>query len=380
MTVVTEKKRFVLNTHVNNMGSQVCIFDLAARLKSLGHVAVHGDWDHYDQYDVAVFMGVEADIEKARGQNPDLKIVIADPKQSSQTYIDAARAGDLLLVSSVEQRDAFYRLNNNVLVFPMFPEMEERLVKHVENDEIIIGYHGNKVHLEGMGQHVSPAIEAFARNYRCRLVLIYNIDKLGRVTKGIPDEKLVATEHVQWHPNVYEEVLRRVDIGIVPNLLPVRDMQKMLRRAEVPGLNVNYEPFDFFTRYKASANAGRISVFGKFGIPVVSDFTPSTCQLIEDGVEGVLAGTPHGWYRGLMELAQSAEKRTDMGRALARKVELVREKALEGFLDALDCSAPSLPVEISCVPSAESELKQYRSPPQPSIASRVLRLIERRFI
>jgi len=362
------------------MGSQVCIFDLAENLSKVGYEAVLNDWDNYAQYDVAVFMGIEPEIEKARQQNPNIKIVIGDPKQSSQTYIDTARAGDLLLVSSIEQREAFQRLNSNILIFPMFPIMPEQLKKHSTKDEIVIGYHGNKVHLEAMGHHVAPALEAIAKDVKIKLVLVYNLDKLGECKKGLPNPDIVKTQHIQWHENIYDEVMPNIDVGIVPNLLPVRDFQKTLISSEEPGLNVNYEPFDFMTRYKASSNPGRVAVFGKYGIPVVTDFTPSACQMITDGADSYLAGTPHGWYWALKQLIQSAGKRQKMGHALAANVQEMQNSSFNEFIRALDHLSTDAPIALKGVSQPEEDLEYYKAPPQPSLLDRALRRAKSTFM
>src|SRR4249919_720379 len=118
--------RFVLNTRSDTAGAVASIFALAQRLRKAGFDATVGDWTRYEQYDVAIFMGYDHELGKARAQNPAIKIGLADPKQSRQEWIDAARAADFLLVSSVEQREAFLRLNRASFVLLMFPLVEPR--------------------------------------------------------------------------------------------------------------------------------------------------------------------------------------------------------------------------------------------------------------
>ncbi|MTI11400.1 glycosyltransferase [Curvivirga aplysinae] len=364
--------KFILNTHVDNMGSQVCIYDLAHNLKNQGFDVILNDWENYHGRDVAIFMGIEPDTLKARQQNPNIKVVICDPKQSSQGYIDTAREADLLLVSSIEQRDAFLRLNRNILVYPMFPIMPSQLKQHKNSNQIIIGYHGNKVHLEAMGHHVSSALEALADKHDFRLQLIYNIEKLGQVVKGIPDNSKIEIEHIQWSPDAYSKHFPQIDIGIVPNLLPINNYQKTLTFSEVPGLNVNYEPFDFLSRYKASTNPGRIAVFGKYGIPVVTDFTPSACQMVEDGKNSFLAGSTYSWYDSLEKLILSPELRNTLGHRLNETVDQMQSEALDDFLANLKIDKKDI-VSIKGQSSAEDDLALYKPPPSPSIFSRILK-------
>lgn len=369
--------RFVLNTRTDNTGVRVCVHDLAERLRARGFHAVVGDWDGYASYDVAVFMGVDAEIKAARAANPTIKLVIGDPKQSSARYVETAQAGDLLLVSSVEQREAFQRLNANALVYPMFPDLGLSPRAHRETDETLIGYHGNKVHIVAMGQHVAPALEALAKRRSIRLRLVYNVEKLGRASKGLPDPAIVPTEHVQWTPDVYAGALAEVDVGIVPNLLPVRDPAGALRALEVPDLDVNYEPFDFLTRYKASANQGRTAVFGDLGVPVVTDFTPSAAQLIEDGVHGHLVGGVSGWAWALDRLSGSAALRSEMGAALRARVAAVKDAAFEAFLRAVEAPSAGAPIVVEGERSIDEDLAAYRPPPKPTLAERALRRVRR---
>src|SRR5207247_2612077 len=131
-------------------GTRVCIDGLGERLRGHGVDATVGDWDHYSRYDIAIFMGYDDDAVRARAQNPDIRVMLADPKQSRPEWIRAAREADALLVSSVEQRDAFLRLNGNVFVYHMFPPMRAVERTHENREPLVIGYHGNRVHLEAM--------------------------------------------------------------------------------------------------------------------------------------------------------------------------------------------------------------------------------------
>ena len=75
------------------------------------------------------------------------------------------------------------------------------------------------------------------------------------------------------------------DIGVVPSLKPVWKLTN-----------------DYVTRYKYSNNPGRIWVFAQLGIPVIADFTPSSCQIIQDGHNGLLVGSKEGWKRAITML------------------------------------------------------------------------------
>ncbi len=357
--------RFVLNTHVENMGSQVCIHDLQARLSDAGFEASLNDFDDYSRYDVAVFMAVDHEMEKARRQNSDIKIVLGDPKQSSRSVAEAARKADLLLVSSVEQRESFLRFNRNILIHYMFPTMRAIDRSHSDRDPLVIGYHGNKVHLEAMCQHVTPALNALGRARSCRFLAMYNVAGLGKASVGLPDPALIPTEHVQWSWDSYFSKLATVDIGIAPNLLPIAEKVDTLRTAEVAGLNVNYEPFDFLTRFKGSSNPGRLYVFARLGIPVVADFTPSSVEVVQDGESGFLAGSPVGWFEALSRLAEDPDLRQRCAENLRKRVDALYDAQIAKFVDACQARPKGQPVDFGDS-SFETELAAYVSPAVPS--------------
>ena len=80
--------KFVLNTHSNTMSDRVCIYDLHKRLTRLGVDAQLNDWDHYDRYDVAVFMGYDEEIDRAREQNTGIRIAIKRRVRLSQSCME----------------------------------------------------------------------------------------------------------------------------------------------------------------------------------------------------------------------------------------------------------------------------------------------------
>ena len=115
----------------------------------------------------------------------------------------AAREADFLMVSSVEQRDVFYRYNRNILIYYMFPEMDQVEKEHTDHSPIIIGYHGNRVHLECMANGAQLAINELARRREIEFWAMYNIRRLGHAYIGMPDETLMRVCHIQWSEENY---------------------------------------------------------------------------------------------------------------------------------------------------------------------------------
>ena len=373
--------RFVLNTRSDEMVSRVCIHELQERLSKAGVHAVKNDWDHYENYDVAIFPGWDHEMEKARRQNGAISVGLADPKQSSADWVASARTADFLMVSSLEQRDALLRLNRNILIHYMFPRLPSQERRHRESSEIVVGYHGNRVHLECMKGGVQLALEELGRHRSVELVMVYNIAANGRATIGLPNPSLVRHRHVQWTPESYTGVLASVDIGIVPATLPIRDRQAALEATAFSEPEFCYEPFDYLIRYKASTNPGRILPFARFGVPVVADATPSACEFIEDGVSGRLALSAEGWFVALEELAASASERARLASNLRAKVEIAYERQVPRLLQFCASLPPRQPVVVPGAPKAEDELqalRHFEKPRGPGLLSRLSRRLRSR--
>jgi hypothetical protein len=374
--------RIVLNTRSESAGAQASILGLHRRLRDAGVDATLNDWGHYERYDVALFLGYDHDLEAARSSNPTIRIGLADPKQSRRDWIEAARAADFLLVSSVEQREALLRVNRNIHVLFMFPVVPARERVHVDAERVVLGYHGNRVHLESMAGGARRAIEELGRTRPVELVCIYNIEASGRAERGIPDAPGVHVRHVQLDPApatgstapaTVLDALADVDIGLVPNLLPVRRRNLALRVTASGDPWLLYEPFDYLLRFKASSNPGRLYPFARLGIPVVADVTPSLSQFVLDGVSGHLVATAEGWFHALDRLASSAALRSSMAAALRGRLDEAYERQVPDLLAFLEGGRHDVPLTLSTGgPERDlARLGAYASPARPTKLSRL---------
>ena len=109
----------------------------------------------------------------------------------------------------------------------------------------------------------------------------------------------------------------------------LKKKQYLLKKSEVKGLNVNYEPFDYLVRYKCSSNPGRISVFGKLDLPVIAEPTPSNCQIIDDSLSGFLCISEISWHNCILELIENPKLRKSMSKSLKKKIISVEKQALK---------------------------------------------------
>jgi glycosyltransferase involved in cell wall biosynthesis len=361
------------------------------RLKDAGHDVIRSP-SSYADVDAAIFLAYEDVWHRIRETQPNLRIVLADPKQSSPEWIAAARDADVLIVSSVEQRDVFLRHNRSCVIVPMCPPLPFQPREHEDREPLVVAYHGNRVHLECMVRGPKQAIEALGRDRPVEFVAVYNIEANGRAELGMPNGPGVTVRHVQWSADVAPETgvsatvideLRRADIGIVPSEQPIRDPLNALEAVAFSEPAFVHEPFDHLVRFKASTNAGRAWPFARLGVPVVADFAPSLAQLIEDGVSGMLASSPEAWHHALTSLAESAERRTAYACELNRRFEAALARSTDDLVAALTANtSPPEPVRIDGFPTASEQLARlgrYRGttplPARTRVLSRIRRML-----
>jgi len=261
--------KIVLNSNYTGAGAWICIEKLSETLQEMGYTAVKNEFNNYKNYDVTIFMPNDAEIDTARTQNPEILVGIADPKLGHE-QIKKAKKADFLMAGSVEQRDIFLKYNQNIFIFYMLPDIPEIRHKPKDNKKIILGYHGNKVHLETFYPRITSVLSTLSTKYEIELWAMYNIEALGKWELGIPGG--MEVKHIQWKEENYVKYMSKVDIGLVPNALPQKNIKKLLKEGIISSTHFNYDDNDYLTRYKYSSNPNRIYVFSQFHIPVVSDF------------------------------------------------------------------------------------------------------------
>lgn len=313
-----------------------------ARLNELDGVHIDFYNHNYADYDVVLFMGYDPHVAEARAAKSSLKIGVIDIRPSS---LERSLGADFVIANGVEMQDWLSDHFENIFIYPIYPQIHVALKQHVQKQPIIIGYHGNKVHLTAITPHISAALERLAERHKIELWAIYDIKNLGKVSPDPCDPRKVPIRYIQWAPDVYEKMLAQADIGIVPSVVPIRD--EKAAKEKIKSYSSIYQPHesDYLVRYKNTSNAGRIYVFSQLGIPVVAGIIPSASQAIRHAVNGYLANSAGGWYRALKSLAESAQLRGQMGRALyddflATTAPDILNKQLVEFIRALPGSVP----------------------------------------
>lgn len=281
-----------------------------------GLQAIHNitcnDYDNYTNYDIALFMTYPrdlAELKRAKIENRNLITAIVDPRGSQiDPFVEYT---DFFIIDSIEMNDFFAKYRRPMYKYYEYPKIPLIPKKHTQKDRIIIGYHGNKAHLTAMYPEITSALEALGEKYDIELWAIYNIKNVGVWDIGVP--RNINVRHLQWSMSAYEEYLSKVDIGIVPSCMPVKERTRS--KSVVSKFFLDNKD-DYLIKFKMPSNPGRLIIFAQLGIPVVADFLPSNIQFIRDGENGFLAKTTGGWYRALEQLIVSYELRNDYADAM----------------------------------------------------------------
>lgn len=302
--------------------------------------------DSYKDFDVALFMGFKEDlklIKEAKSQNPKLIVGIVDPR--GDHIGDHLHEFDFILLDSLEMKDYFSKFGKPMFKYYEYLDVKERAPKAGEKEKIIIGYHGNKVHLMGMNPHIKNALSKLGSEYsNIEFWAYYNVKNLGEWDIGLPENMKV--KHIQFDESTYEDTISQMDIGITPALIPFSS-EGCVRRSSFGFRRIlNHSSSDYLMRFKMLTNIGRLIVFAKLGVPVVSDMYPSAMEIIKDGKNGFLACSSAGWYSSLKQLIDDSKLRNRMASDLQRDLlEVVdydhQNKEFLSFLNNTDFSKTS---------------------------------------
>jgi hypothetical protein len=267
-------------------------------------------------YDVGLFMTYDHKIIKAvRQKFPNLKIGLIDPR--SNDVFESTQYCDFLIIDSIEMEDYWRKSRKPLFSYVEYPDIPDLKKRHEKKDKVVIGYHGNQIHLECMAHNITPALTALGEEYNLELLIMHNGHPPTGKESWHPEN--ISVRHIPWSMENYTKELSKSDIGIVPNNMIHDTSTKHLTSTNN---SFNYSEDDYSLRFKMPSNPGRLVIFGKMGIPVVADFYPSALQLLQNGT-GFVAHNPAGWYYCLEQLITSKDMRQEMGNNLQN---LVKEK------------------------------------------------------
>lgn len=270
----------------------------------------------YSAYDVALFMGFGPQTMLAKRQNPSILVGIVEPRAEQRNTFAGV---DFIVANSIEARDYFSKYIDHITVYYDYPQVPEKLECPIEKNKLILGYHGNLIHLEAMVPRITNAISEMAKNIPIELWAMYNIQKLGKWKVPQRSKLGFPVGHIQYSEENYAKYMAHVDIGIIPQFMPVRENWVLRYLIGSPSSRFHERRHNFLLRFKETTNIGRHLVFAQYGIPVISDMSPSACAFIEDGVDGYVAYHEHGWLGALKKLALNQSVRIRMGQKLKEK-------------------------------------------------------------
>jgi hypothetical protein len=274
-------------------------------LKSINNITFYRNGIDINKFNVCLVMTYDHDLVPFLKNNfQNLKIGLIDPRNFK--VLNSAHQSDFLICDSLEMEDYWRIAEKPIFRYVEYPNFNSVTKKHLEKEKLIIGYHGNQIHLECMSQNVTPALEKLSDRYNLELLVMHSESPPKGSEKWVP--KNIKIRHIPWSSENYLKELSSCDVGIVPNNLVHNDFEKKSNETKN---SFNYSEDDFSLRFKMPSNPGRIIVFGKLGIPCVADFYPSAISVLSDN-RGLVAHNTQGWFWSLDRLLSSSSLRQEI--------------------------------------------------------------------
>ncbi len=317
-----------------------CVHELSRAIVNYRNAAVTTTIENIENKSVLFICSKDLKKRIAEIRSKNLRIVICDPKVNSSAELDLIENTIAYIVSSIEQQSCWSWTNKRLFILPMFkmytlPKSIDYSKDSKNKKEITILYHGNRVHFENFLARSHKIVKELCEF--CKFVTVYNFEKLGRynpINYNLPKEKF---RHVQYgHESLIKESAR-ADLGLVPNLLPSKTniwldivSLKIIRRKQM------FELFDHTLRFKTSSNSGRCHLFALANIPVIAEATPSSCNLIENSVDGFIYMNNYDLKSVIHEdINLSFERRLEMSKKLRAKFRAKTKHAQTRIIDFL---------------------------------------------
>jgi len=263
---------------------------------------------NYNDFDIALFMGGANDAIRAKSINSSIVCGVVDPRKLDKVQFAGI---DILIANSIESQIFFGSLIDETIVYPVYPLVPDGkgLSRYKKGDELIIGYHGNKIHLESLFPRITMSMHKLHKSIPIKLLAMYDLSTLG-TSNIINSEKLgFPVESIQYSKDNYYKFMSACDIGIVPQYLSTwlercfSSIYKILSRDQV----------NYLTSYKSTTNLGRHFVFCQYKVPVVTDLSPSSSMFFNHNLNGMLSYSSESWYKSLKILASDDVHRRLVG-------------------------------------------------------------------
>lgn len=274
------------------------------------YINIHSDDKLWKELDIVLVMTYDHAMcrEIKSNMRKDAKLGMIDPR-GSNVASDLAYC-DFIVIDSIEMEDFWRSAKKPIFRYVEYPNIAYETKVHCDKEEIVIGYHGNTLHLNEMSNTVTPALTNLSKKYNIKLLVMHSGQKPSTSDRWFDDS--INIQHVPWSMNNYKKFLADADIGIVPNNL-------IISQAQYDAINTNKNPDNYLLSFKMPSNPGRFITFGQLGIPVVADFFPSAIQYLQSDI-GLIANSSSGWEYCLESLIKSKELRQLYGDNLQKLV------------------------------------------------------------
>lgn len=273
---------------------------------------------NYNLYDIVLFMGGSNSASYAKAINKKILCGIVDPRSLKS---DEFKDIDFIIANGIESKIFFSIKNLPCIIYPTYPIVSlSKNNEKKENEFLVLGYHGNKLHLEGMMPRITSAIQKIQKNIPVHLIAMYDIAGLGKSQIITTSNLGFKVNHIQFSYDNFVNYISKCDIGLVPQLLTPQNnvgfLKKIFSKSRVDRNNsdVNYN-----LNFKCTTNLGRHFVFCQYKIPIITDITPSVCTFVDHGKSGYICYSSDSWYLALQALATDKDKRKKFGEKIYNK-------------------------------------------------------------
>lgn len=258
-------------------------------------------------YDVILFMSgtKNSNFKKKYG----VLYGIVDPRAGNY---DNFQKYDFIIANGIEEKIFFSFSKLPTLIYPTYPSINLKKKKNNKN-KTIISYHGNREHLINMSPRITTAIKRIATEHLIELILIYDYKKKGKINVFKTTQDQFKISHKQYYNDCYNRYLHDTDIGIVPQLIPSKNKQIQKNFSYYFSKQLFKKKYFFSINFKETTNLGRHLVFAQLKIPTISDYTLSSSNFINDGINGYLAHDTVDWYESFKKLIENKKKTKEIG-------------------------------------------------------------------
>lgn len=227
---------------------------------------------------------------RTKNENVTYKIGIITP---SLHEIQRIQIADFIIVGSLEEKCSLQNLNKKIILFPQIESMYQNIPRKIHNfkETIVIGYHGNSVHLNHMKYGLKQALERLSEKHTIVLKIVTTT--MDDWVQGKPN---VPIKHVKWNIKTIKDEIQSFDIGIVPNI------SEFQIDKHTNNITLGLYQSDILIRIKNKSNIGRLLTFCQCGIPVVADITPANMHILGNPENGYGVLDEHGWFQAMNEL------------------------------------------------------------------------------